>query len=86
MKIAMLAPIAWRTPPRSYGPWERWFSLLTEGLVSKGIDVTLLLPVIPLQARLDYVCPFPYEENPQIDAKVWEAMHIAHLFRAGKPV
>ena len=21
MKIAMLSPIAWRTPPRHYGPW-----------------------------------------------------------------
>ena len=81
MKIAMLAPIAWRTPPRSYGPWERVVSLLTEGLVSRGIDVTLFATGDSItQARLDYVCPFPYEENPQIDAKVWEAMHIAHLF------
>ncbi|MBN2073884.1 MAG: hypothetical protein JW770_08080 [Actinobacteria bacterium] len=22
MKIGMLSSIAWRTPPRSYGPWE----------------------------------------------------------------
>ena len=48
MRIAMLSPIAWRTPPRSYGPWERVVSLLTEGLVSKGIEVTLLPPAIPL--------------------------------------
>ena len=33
MRIGMLAPIAWRTPPRHYGPWERVVSLLTEGLV-----------------------------------------------------
>ena len=31
MRIAMLAPIAWRTPPRHYGPWESVVSLLTEG-------------------------------------------------------
>lgn len=81
MKIAMLSPIAWRTPPRSYGPWERVVSLLTEGLVSQGIDVTLFATGDSLtQARLDYVCPFPYEENPHIDAKVWESLHIAHLF------
>ena len=41
MRIAMLSPIAWRTPPRHYGPWESVVSLLTEGLVSRGYDVTL---------------------------------------------
>jgi hypothetical protein len=41
MHIAMLSPIAWRTPPRHYGPWENVASLLTEGLVSRGYDVTL---------------------------------------------
>jgi glycosyltransferase involved in cell wall biosynthesis len=33
----MLAPIAWRTPPRHYGPWEQVVSLLTEGLVARGV-------------------------------------------------
>ena len=42
MKLAMLAPIAWRTPPKHYGPWESIASLLTEGLVARGVDVTLL--------------------------------------------
>ena len=37
----MLAPIAWRTPPRHYGPWEQFASLLTEGLVAAGHDVIL---------------------------------------------
>ncbi len=37
----MLAPIARRTPPRHYGPWENIVSLLTEGLVDRGIVVTL---------------------------------------------
>jgi len=81
MKIAMLAPIAWRTPPRSYGPWERVVSLLTEGLVERGIDVTLFATGDSItKGRLEYICPFPYEENPQIDPKAWEALHIAHLF------
>ncbi len=30
MRIAMLSPIAWRTPPVHYGPWEKVASLLTE--------------------------------------------------------
>lgn len=30
MRIAMLAPIAWRTPPRNDGPWELVTSMLTD--------------------------------------------------------
>ena len=41
LRIAMLAPVAWRVPPRHYGPWEQFASLLTEGLVERGVDVTL---------------------------------------------
>ena len=41
LRVAVLAPIAWRTPPRHYGPWEQFASLLTEGLVAAGHDVTL---------------------------------------------
>ncbi|WP_066721365.1 glycosyltransferase family 4 protein [Sphingomonas pituitosa] len=81
MKIAMLAPIAWRTPPRHYGPWELVTSLLTEALVAKGIDVTLFATQDSVTtARLDGVVPRGYEEDPAIDAKVWEYAHQSHLF------
>ena len=33
MKLALLGPIAWRTPPRHYGPWEAVTGLLADGLV-----------------------------------------------------
>lgn len=82
MKIAMIAPIAWRTPPRHYGPWELVTSLLTEALVARGIDVTLFATRDSVtSARLDGVVPAPYEEDPSIDAKVWEFRHLSHLFR-----
>jgi glycosyltransferase involved in cell wall biosynthesis len=86
MRIAMLAPIAWRVPPRHYGPWERVVSLLTEGLVARGVDVTLFATADSLtSARLAAVCPRPYAEDPPLDAKVWECLHIASLFeRAGE--
>ena len=29
LRIAVIAPLAWRTPPRHYGPWELFASLLT---------------------------------------------------------
>jgi glycosyltransferase involved in cell wall biosynthesis len=86
MRIAMIAPIAWRTPPRHYGPWELITSLLTEALVARGIDVTLFATLDSETAgTLAGVVPAPYSEDPDIDAKVWEHRHLAHVFeRAGK--
>ena len=85
MKIAMLAPIAWRTPPRHYGPWELVTSLLTEALVARGIDVTLFATQDSLTAgALAGVCPAPYSEDPTIDAKVWEMLHVGHVFERAR--
>ena len=47
MKVAMPAPIAWRTSPRHHGPWELATSLLTEGLVAGGVEVTQVGTLIP---------------------------------------
>src|SRR5690606_22112501 len=81
MRIAMLAPISWRVPPRHYGPWEQVVGTLTEGLVRKGIDVTLFATAdSETSAKLEAVCPRPYSEDPTLDAKVWECLHIAHCF------
>jgi len=86
MKIAMLAPISWRTPPRHYGPWELVTSLLTEALVAKGVDVTLFATQDSITAgTLAAVVPAGYSEDPAVDAKVWEFRHLAQLFdRAGE--
>ncbi|MDQ7039915.1 MAG: glycosyltransferase family 4 protein [Rhodothermus sp.] len=81
MRIAMLAPIAWRVPPRHYGPWERVVWLLTEGLVDQGVEVTLFATAdSQTRARLIGVCPRPYEEDPSLDPKVWECLHISEVF------
>jgi len=75
----MLAPIAWRTPPRHYGPWELVTSLLSEGLVARGVDVTLFATLDSItSARLDGVCPGGYAEDPSVDGRVWEALHVSH--------
>jgi glycosyltransferase involved in cell wall biosynthesis len=86
MRIAMLAPIAWRTPPQHYGPWELVTSLLTEALVARGLDVTLFATLdSQTTGTLAGVVPAPYSEDPGIDAKVWEYRHLAHVFeRAGE--
>ncbi len=84
MKIAMLAPIAWRTPPRHYGPWERVVSLLTEELVARGIDVTLFATGDSrTNGRLVSVCPRGYEEDRELLPKVWECLHISEVFERG---
>nr|AQQ75141.1 hypothetical protein [uncultured bacterium] len=81
MRIAMLAPISWRVPPRHYGPWERVASLLTEGLVERGVDVTLFATSDSVtRAKLVGVCPRPYSEDPSLDVKVWESLHISEVF------
>ena len=80
MKIAVLAPIAWRTPPRNYGPWEQVASNLTEGLVEAGIDVTLFATQDSItNAKLDGVVAKGYAENATADAKVSECLHISNL-------
>jgi glycosyltransferase involved in cell wall biosynthesis len=86
VKIAMLAPIAWRTPPEHYGPWESITSLLTEGLVARGVDVTLFATLDSVTAAvLDGVCPHGYAADAGLDGRVWEALHVSHaLARSGE--
>jgi glycosyltransferase involved in cell wall biosynthesis len=81
----MLAPISWRVPPRHYGPWELVASRLTEGLVERGVDVTLFASGDSVtRAKLEAVCPRPLCEDPSLDAKVWEALHIANAFERSR--
>ena len=80
MKVAVLAPIAWRTPPRHYGPWEQIASSITEGLVARGLDVTLFASGDSVTgAKLEYVTEKSWEENKKLDPKIWECLHISHL-------
>ena len=81
LRLAMLAPISWRVPPRHYGPWEQFVSLLTEGLVERGVDVTLFAAADSLtSATLVGTIPTGYSEDQELDAKVWEGLHIATVF------
>lgn len=80
MKIAVLSPIAWRTPPAKYGPWEQVASNITEGLVEQGVDVTLFATGNShTRGKLAFVSPSAYAEDSAIDPKVWECLHISNL-------
>ena len=71
MRIAQIAPLAERVPPKLYGGTERVVSWLTEELVSLGHEVTLfasadsftnatLVPVWPSAIRLSRPRPDPF--------------------------
>lgn len=80
MKIAILSPIAWRTPPVKYGPWEQVASNIAEGLVKKNIDVTLFATGNSItRGKLQFVSKDAYCENQDMDPKVWECLHISNL-------
>lgn len=86
MKVAILAPIAWRCPPRHYGPWEQMASNVAEGLVEAGLEVTLFATADSRTAgTLEAVVPQGYEEDRSQDAKVLECLHISNLMeKAGQ--
>jgi glycosyltransferase involved in cell wall biosynthesis len=80
MKAAVLAPVAWRTPPRHYGPWEQVASNIAEGLIKLGVEVTLFATGDSITGgRLEAICAEGYEEDRSQDAKVLECLHISNL-------
>src|SRR4029453_11071545 len=85
-RVAVLSPVAWRTPPRQYGAWETVASNITEGLVARGWDVTLFATTDSVtRARLHAVVDKGYEEDSNVDPKIAEYLHISEAFeRAGE--
>lgn len=82
MRIGILAPIAWRTPPRKYGPWEQVCANLADGLAARGHDVYLFATGDSVTAaHLVSVCPAPLGENPDMPSRSWELIHIGHALQ-----
>jgi len=86
MRIAQLAPLAERIPPKLYGGTERVVSWLTEELVALGHEVTLfasadsttsarLVPVWPSATRLSRPRPDPLTPIANLLAAVAEEAH-----------
>ncbi len=79
MRVAILAPVAWRVPPRHYGGWEQATSNLTEALVRLGLDVTLFATADSItSAKLQSTVPRPLQEDPQLGAcsRAYEILHV----------
>ena len=80
-RVAVLSPVAWRTPPRQYGAWETVASNITEGLAARGWDVTLFATRDSVtRGQLHAVIDRGYEEDPNADPKVAEYLHISEVF------
>ena len=80
-RIAILSPVAWRTPPRQYGAWETVASNITEGLVARSWNVTLFATADSItSARLHATAERGYEEDRSTDPKVAEYLHISEVF------
>ncbi|UCE98572.1 MAG: glycosyltransferase family 4 protein [Planctomycetota bacterium] len=80
-RIAILAPVAWRTPPRAYGAWETVASNITEGLVARGWkDVTLFATKESItKAKLVGWIEKGYEEDKSQIPLVSTCLHISKV-------
>jgi len=86
-RIGILAPVAWRTPPRAYGAWETVASNVAEGLVARGWrNVTLFATGDSItRARLVSFVDRGYEEDASQVPLVSTCLHISRaLERAGE--
>ncbi len=80
-RVAVLSPVAWRTPPRRYGAWETVAGNVADGLADRGWDVTLFATKDSVtRARLHAVVDRGYEEDSSVDPKVAEYRHISEMF------
>jgi len=78
-RIAILSPVAWRTPPRAYGAWETVASNITEGLVARGWkNVTLFATKDSItKATLAGWIEKGYEEDKSQIPSVSTCLHIS---------
>jgi len=81
LRLALLAPISWPTPPPGYGPWEQVASNIAEGMVRRGLDVTLFATGNSQTAgKLSSVVPVGVNEDPGLNGDVYGAIHTGKLF------
>jgi len=81
LRIAHVAPVATSVPPVKSGSVETMTSLLTEGLVARGHDVTLFAPGSSVtRAKLHAAFPNGYREDPTMWP--WEMYELLNLAAA----
>lgn len=85
MRIAQIAPIIERVPPKKYGGTERMIHALTEELVKMGHDVTLFATGdSKTSARLVSVVPKALRESKTKNlygANAWNLLHLGLAYK-----
>jgi glycosyltransferase involved in cell wall biosynthesis len=78
MRIAQVAPLFERVPPKAYGGTERVISYLTEELIRQGHDVTLFATGDSItQAKL--VSVVGHAMRPEVARQPWLAYHTMQM-------
>jgi len=82
LRLAVLAPIAWPSPPQGYGPWEQIAFNIADGMRRRGLDVTLFATGnSQFEGRVASVIPVGINEDPALNGDVYGALHTGELFR-----
>jgi len=83
MRIAQIAPLWERVPPKTYGGTELVVSLLTEELVRQGHDVTLFASGDSLTtAQLEAVHHQALRLDPQVkEAAIYEMLQLSQVYQ-----
>lgn len=82
MRIAQIAPLWERVPPKTYGGTELVISLLTDELVLRGHDVTLFASGDSIAlATLESVYPQSIRQEPTVkEYGVYEALQLSQVY------
>ena len=81
LRLAVLAPISWPTPPAGYGPWEQIAYNIARGMRDRGADVTLFATAnSQFPGKLHAVVPVGLNEDRALDDDVFTSLHVASLF------
>ena len=85
LRLAVLAPIAWPTPPSGYGPWEQIAYNIAEGMHARGLDVTLFATGNSrFSGKLASVVPVGINEDPASgNAHVMLASYLVEMGQIG---
>ncbi len=82
LRIAQVAPLYVRIPPRRYGGTERVIHALTEELVRRGHEVTLFAAgTSDSSARLVAGSPVPLWQDPGLDGRNYELAQVNDVLR-----
>jgi glycosyltransferase involved in cell wall biosynthesis len=85
LRLAVLAPIAWPSPPRGYGPWEQIAFNIADGMRRRGLDVTLFATGnSQFEGKRASVIPVGLNEDPALNGEVFSALHIGEFFRRAR--